>query len=134
MKKKLLRNASLVALSAVMVCGTAIGLAGCGDDSNTIKISMFCGVDDQVINETACNTWAEQYTQELIASDVWEEGHAPIKIDFSSIADSATYFTALSNQISSNSQPDIFYVSPKYVRVWAHYGRVLDLSDYLTSE
>ena len=134
MKKKLLRNASLVALSAVMVCGTAIGLAGCGDDSNTIKISMFCGVDDQVINETACNTWAEQYTQELIASDVWEEGHAPIKIDFSSIADPTTYFTALSNQISSNSQPDIFYVSPKYVRVWAHYGRVLDLSDYLTSE
>ena len=134
MKKKLLRNASLVALSAVMVCGTAIGLAGCGDDSNTIKISMFCGVDDRVINETACNTWAEQYTQEMIASGEWEEGHAPITIDFDSNADPTAYFTALSNQISSNSQPDIFYVSPKYVRVWSHYGRVLDLADYLTSE
>ena len=69
MKKKLLRNASLVALSAVMVCGTAFGLAGCNNkNTNTISISMFCGVDDRAINEAACNTWAEQYTQELIAN------------------------------------------------------------------
>ena len=89
MKKKLLRNASLVALSAVMVCGTAFGLAGCNNkNTNTISISMFCGVDDRAINEAACNTWAEQYTQELIANGTWEEGHEPIKIDFSSDANS----------------------------------------------
>ena len=135
MKKKLLRNASLVALSAVMMCGTAFGLAGCGDkNSNTISISMFCGVDDRVINEEACNTWAEEYTQKLIADGVWEDGHETIKIDFDSNSVTESYFSALSSQISSNSQPDIFYVSPKYVRVWSSYGRILDLSDYLTSD
>ena len=135
MKKKLLRNASLVALSAVMMCGTAFGLAGCGgSDSNTISISMFCGVDDRAINEAACNTWAEEYTQELIASGFWEDGHAPIEIRFSSDSNTDNYFDALNNQISSNSQPDVFYVSPKYVRTWASIGRILDLSDYLTSD
>ncbi len=136
MKKKLLRNASLVALSAVMMCGTAFGLAGCvgGGNSNTISISMFCGVDDRAINEAACNTWAEEYTQELIASGDWEEGHAPIEIRFSSDSNTDNYFDALNNQISSNSQPDVFYVSPKYVRTWASIGRILDLSDYLTSD
>ena len=135
MKKKLLRNASLVALSAVMVCGTAFGLAGCNNkNTNTISISMFCGVDDRAINEAACNTWAEQYTQELIANGTWEEGHEPIKIDFSSDANSESYFSTLMNQIASNSQPDVFYVSPKYVRTWSHIGRILDLSDYLAED
>lgn len=135
MKKKLLRNASLVALSAVMVCGTAFGLAGCNNkNTNTISISMFCGVDDRAINEAACNTWAEQYTQELIANGTWEEGHEPIKIDFSSDANSDSYFSTLMNQIASNSQPDVFYVSPKYVRTWSHIGRILDLSDYLAED
>ena len=134
MKKKLLRNASLVALSAVMMCGTAFGLVGCGgSDSNTISISMFCGTDDRAINEAACNTWAAEYTQELIDSGVWEDGHEPIKIRFSSDSNDKTYFDALNNQIASNSQPDVFYVSPKYVRTWASIGRILDLSDYLTS-
>ena len=135
MKKKLLRNASLVALSAVMVCGTAFGLAGCNNkNTNTISISMFCGVDDRAINEAACNTWAEQYTQELIANGTWEEGHEPIKIDFSSDANDKSYFETLMNQIASNSQPDVFYVSPKYVRTWSHIGRILDLSDYLAED
>ena len=135
MKKKLLRNASLVALSAVMVCGTAFGLAGCNNkNTNTISISMFCGVDDRAINEAACNTWAEQYTQELIANGTWEEGHEPIKIDFSSDANTDSYFSTLMNQIASNSQPDVFYVSPKYVRTWSHIGRILDLSDYLAED
>ena len=135
MKKKLFRNASLVALSAVMVCGTAFGLAGCdGSSTNTISISMFCGNDDRAINEAACNTWAAEYTQQMIADGTWEEGHEPIKIRFSSNADTTAYFDALNQQMASNSQPDIFYVSPKYVRAWSSSGRILDLTEYLLED
>lgn len=134
MKKKLLRNASLVALSAVMVCGTAFGLAGCKDDANLITASMFCGADDRQINVDACNAWAEEYTKKLIEDGVWEEGHAPIEVELTTTSDSAAYFQTLLRQISSNSQPDIFYVSPKYVKAFSSLGRVLDLSDYLKTE
>ena len=72
MKKKLLRNASLVALSAVMVCGTAVGLAGCNDSGTTIVISMFCNDDDAAINKAACEEWAEEYSQKLIQEGTFE--------------------------------------------------------------
>ena len=100
MKKKLLRNASLVALSAVMVCGTAVGLAGCGGSGTTIAISMFCGDDDKAINQAACEAWAEEYSQKLIQEGTFEEGQA-IKIRFSSNADTPTYFGNLNNQMAS---------------------------------
>ncbi len=133
MKKKLLRNASLVALSAVMVCGTAVGLAGCGGSGTTIAISMFCGDDDKAINQAACEAWAEEYSQKLIQEGTFEEGQA-IKIRFSSNADTPTYFGNLNNQMASNSQPDVFYVSPKYVKTWSSSGRIVDLSAYLVEE
>ena len=133
MKKKLLRNASLVALSAVMVCGTAVGLAGCGGSGTTIVISMFCGDDDAAINKAACEGWAEEYSQKLIQEGTFEEGQA-IKIRFSSNADTPTYFGTLNNQMASNSQPDVFYVSPKYVKSWSTSGRIVDLSAYLAEE
>ena len=133
MKKKLLRNASLVALSAVMVCGTAVGLAGCGDSGTTIVISMFCNDDDAAINKAACEEWAEEYSQKLIQEGTFEEGQA-IKIRFSYNADTPTYFNNLNNQMASNSQPDVFYVSPKYVKSWSTSGRIVDLSAYLVEE
>ena len=133
MKKKLLRNASLVALSAVMVCGTAVGLAGCNDSGTTIVISMFCNDDDAAINKAACEEWAEEYSQKLIQEGTFEEGQA-IKIRFSYNADTPTYFNNLNNQMASNSQPDVFYVSPKYVKSWSTSGRIVDLSTYLAEE
>ena len=59
MKKKFLRNASLVALSAVLVGSSAVALAACGpgsttglggNDNYTITVNIFCGAADEDTN------------------------------------------------------------------------------------
>ena len=135
MKKKLLKSASLVALSAVMMCGAAVSFAGCGDDSYTISISMFCGDSDTVVNQQNCDDWAKLYTQKLINDGVFsEEKGEAIKIKFSYQSNTESYFSTLSNQIASNSQPDVFYVSPKYVKLWSRLGKILDISSALAED
>ncbi len=129
-KKKVLKNASLVALSTVMLCGTAVAFAGCGGDSNlTLSVSIFCNDSDAATNEAICTNWAKGYTQKLISEGTLEEGKE-IKIDFTSNSNTETYFDELQRQIASNNAPDVFYVSPKYVKVWKSLGRILDLTEY----
>lgn len=129
-KKKVLKNASLVALSTVMLCGTAVAFAGCGGDSNlTLSVSIFCNDSDAATNEAICINWAKGYTQKLISEGTLEEGKE-IKIDFTSNSNTDTYFDELQRQIASNNAPDVFYVSPKYVKVWKSLGRILDLTEY----
>lgn len=129
-KKKVLRNASLVALSTVMLCGTAVAFAGCGsNDDLTISVSIFCNDSDAATNEAICKNWAKSYTQKLISEGTLQEGDE-IEIDFTSNSNTDTYFQNLSNEIGSNNAPDVFYVSPKYVKVWKTLGRILDLTEY----
>ena len=134
MKKKALRNASLVALSAVMVCGSAVAFTGCSDSSNTLRVSMFCSEADKELNKSTCEAWAERYTQEMIASGAWEADHPTIEIEFTSDSKTESYFETLNREIAANAQPDVFYVSPKYVKTWRHLGRILDISEYLKDE
>ena len=129
-KKSIIKKASLVALSAVMCCGTAVAFAGCGGNSDlTLSVSIFCNDQDKITNEAICKNWAKEYTQKLVADGTFEEGEE-IQIAFSSQSNTETYFSNLSNQIGSNNAPDIFYVSPKYVKVWTKLGRILDLTEY----
>ena len=71
MKKKFLRNASLVALSAVLVGSSAVALAACGpgtpdgpsgSSDYSIEVYIFCGAADQATNRAICNNWAEEYS------------------------------------------------------------------------
>ncbi len=130
MKKKLLKSASLVALSAVMMCGAAVSFAGCGDDAYTISISMFCGDSDVDVNRQNVADWANYYTNVLREKGIFTE-EEEVKTKFTYQSDTDAYFTQLSNLIASNSQPDVFYVSPKYVKVWSRLGKILDMSSAL---
>ena len=69
MKKKLLRNAGLVALSAVLVGSAAVAFTACGPgasgaDDYTLDVYIFCSAADQVTNQTICNNWAAKYSEE----------------------------------------------------------------------
>ncbi len=137
MKKKLLKSASVIALSAVMTCGAAAALAGCGggnaNSAYTLSVSMFCDVVDKPMNEANCKQWAAEYSDYLFEQGIFSEenGDKPIDIKFSFQSVTGTYFKQLGNQIMSNSQPDVFYVSPKYVKAWSSANRILDLSEAL---
>ncbi len=133
-KKKLLKSASLVALSAVMMCGAATAFAGCGgNDANTIVVSMFCSEVDSAMNRTNCENWAKEYTQKLRESGEFTEDRE-VKINFSYQPNTDTYFTGLANLVASNSQPDVFYVSPKYVKTWSNANKILDLAPSLAAD
>ncbi len=139
-KKKLLKSVSLVALSAVMMCGVAAGFAGCGGSkAYQISVSMFCGDTDVDINRKNCTDWAEQYTAKLrspegVDGHKFTEEDKDITIKFSYQTNTDAYFDQLKSQIASNSQPDVFYVSPKYVKAWSNANRILDLSEALAAD
>ncbi len=133
-KKKLLKSASLVALSAVMMCGAAAAFAGCGTNAYQISVSMFCGDTDVDINRKNCNDWAEQYTTKLRENGTFGEDDKDITIKFSYQTNTDSYFDQLKNEIASGSQPDVFYVSPKYVKAWSNANRILDLSTALAKD
>ncbi len=139
MKKKLLKSASVIALSAVMCCGAAAAFTGCngggggGNSATTISVSMFCSDNDKPMNEQNCKDWAAQYTQKLREDGTFTEDQA-ITISFSSQSDPDVYFDGLANLVASNRQPDVFYVSPKYVKAWSTANRILDISDALAAD
>ncbi|MGN0823407.1 MAG: hypothetical protein ACI4NG_06510, partial [Candidatus Gallimonas sp.] len=129
MKRQLWKNAFVVALSAVVFGGTA-AFGGCkGGDDYKLTVSIFCNDQDAATNKAICLKWAEEYSKKLVENGTFEEGQK-IEIGFSSLDNSETYFSILTNSIASNSAPDVFYISPKYVKVWAKLGRVLDLTEY----
>ncbi len=140
MKKKLFKSASVIALSAVMSCGAAAAFAGCGGggtegggSTTTVSVSMFCSDNDRAMNEQNCNDWAAEYTKKLQADGTFTADQK-IKIVFSYQSDPTTYFNGLANLVASNSQPDVFYVSPKYVKAWSNANKILDISDALAAD
>lgn len=134
MKKKLLKSASVVALSAVMMCGTAAALSGCGGSGDyTLSVFIFCSNTDKATNAKICDDWAAEYTQKLrAAGEIGED--VEIKVDFDSRSDTASYFELLDQHFTNGEAEDIFYLSPKYVKVWSQTGKVLDLSRYISAE
>ena len=134
-KKKLIRNVSLVALSAVMVAGTAAAFAGCGkktDPTTTITVNIFCDATDAATNKSICDAWAEEYSKKLVANHTLEEGQS-ISVEFKSMADRDAYFTQLNNDFVRGSAADIVYVQPRNVKSWAQRGRIMDLSTYINA-
>lgn len=122
-KRRMLRNASLVALSTVMLAGAAAAFAGCGGSSaDTLSVYIFCNDTDARTNEKICTDWAERYSQEI---------GQEVKVDFRYEALSDDYTTNLDNSFTEGNPPDVFYMSPKSVRVWKNLGRVLDISPYI---
>lgn len=134
-KKKLVRNVSLVALSAVMVAGTAAAFAGCGssiDPVKTVTVSIFCDATDKATNEQICNTWAKEYSQKLIAQGILAEGEE-ITVKFDSMSDRDAYFTQLNSDFVRKKAADIVYVQPKSVKSWARNKRIMDLSTFINA-
>ncbi len=124
-KRRILRNASLVALSTVMLAGAAAAFAGCsGGSSDELSVFIFCSATDAETNQKICNDWAKKYSEE-IGKD--------IKIKFNYKASTTEYTRELDNEFTSGNAPDVFYMSPKYVRLWKNLGRVLDISPYINA-
>ena len=136
-KGKLIRNVSLVALSAVMVCGTAVAFTGCkkGSAFNELRVKIFCDATDAATNEQICKNWAKDYTDTLHKRGLMDED-VEIKITFDYDPSSENYFTQLDKDFSSSQKTvaDIIYMSPKYTRVWQKKGRVLEISQYLQTK
>ncbi len=134
-KKKLVRNVSLVALSAVMVAGTAAAFAGCGssvDPVTTVTVSIFCDATDAATNKQICDTWAKEYTQKLRQQGILAEDKE-ISVKFESMSDRDGYFTQLNNNFVRGKAADIVYIQPKNVKSWAQRGRVMDLSTFINA-
>ena len=132
MKKKLLRNAGLVALSAVLVGSTAVAFTACGPgaDEYTLDVYIFCGAADEATNSAICNSWAEEYS----ATHSEELGGNQITVNFESNSDSASYFTELETMIRNGDYADVIYLSPKNVISYAQRGNVLDLTSYIEAD
>ena len=134
-KRKLVRNVSLVALSAVMMCGTAAVFAGCGGGGGAynLTVNIFCNDTDAATNRKICNDWAAEYTQKLQADGVIGEDQE-ITVTFRYNNNTDRYFDALMRNYSSGKAADIVYLSPKYVKSWVQLGRVMDISGYIDPE
>ena len=136
-KRNIVRNVSLVALSAVLVCGTAATFAGCGGkkDPYTLYVKIFCDAADAATNTEICNKWAEEYTKKLQA-DGTISAEQSIHVQFDNVAKSEDYFKELDNNFAQGAKnvADIIYMSPKYTRVWMETGRVMELSQYFSDE
>ncbi len=132
-KRKLARNVSLVALSAVMVCGTAAAFAGCGgkDKTYTLTVNIFCNDSDAATNRKICDDWAARYTEQLKQSGEIKDDETKVNVDFQYDSNQENYFQALDRAFSGGNAADIIYLSPKYVKAWSAQGRVLDISGFI---
>ena len=64
-QKRLVRNVGLVALSAVLVGGTALAFTACkGNSDYTMSVNIFCSAADVVTNRAICEKWAEEWSEE----------------------------------------------------------------------
>ncbi len=123
-KRKLLRNVSLVALSAVLVGGTAMAFTACGGgDENTISVYIFCNASDATTNELICKNWAERYGEQI---------GRELTIDFRYNESDSEYFNDIGTRLSQQiNVPDVMYIAPSSLRSNVMTGRLLDLSEYL---
>lgn len=133
-RKKLVKSASVVALSAVLMCGTALSLTACGKNEYELSVFIFCSDTDAATNEQICDTWAKQYTEKLRAENVIDED-TEVTVNFTYQSASDTYTTYLNNHFTSGQAEDIFYMSPRYAKTWSvskSDKRVLDLTKYMS--
>ncbi len=133
-KRKLIRNVSLVALSAVMVCGTAVAFAGCKKkaDDYTLTVNIFCDQTDKATNDQICQTWAAEYTEKLRAAGTIP-ADKEVHVDFNSDPSRDAYFEQLNTDFVRGKAADIIYVQPKNVKSWARRGRIMDLSEFINN-
>ncbi len=124
-KRKTIRNVSLVALSAVMVCGAAAAFAGCSNDTYTLTVSIFCNRSDEYTNTTICEQWEKEYSEKL-----GTEVHVELSVN----PEKNDYFQKIGEAFGNGSAADVVYLSPKYVKQWAEVGRVMDLSPYILQD
>lgn len=131
-KRKLLRNVSLVALSAVMMSGVALAATACGSgggggNPTTLTVNIFCNKSDEHTNNTICKNWEKTYSEKL---------GRQVKVDLKVSYDKSAYFESLKKSLNSgrNSIADVIYLSPKYVQSYADKAYVMDLSSYLVAD
>ena len=122
-KRKLLRNVSLVALSAVLVGGTAMAFTACGGNENEIYVYIFCNDADAATNKKICEDWAEEYGEQI---------NRDITIRFENEPSDLDYYNDINDRLQNNSNvPDVMYIATDKVISNASRGKVLDLSDYI---
>ena len=130
-QKRLVRNVGLVALSAVLVGGTALAFTACkGNSDYTMSVNIFCSAADVVTNRAICEKWAQEWSKEH-AEEL--EGNT-IEIDFTSTTEQQAYFTELGNQISGGQYADVIYLSPSRAVSYAMNGHVLNMTDYIKAD
>ncbi len=127
-KRKALKSAVLVALSAVFVGGIAMTAAGCGGgggDLNTITVNMFSGPADKATNEKIATEWAASYNSEHGTS---------YTVDIKNETDKPTYFTTLADLFSKNTVGDVIYIAPRNVNTYAKSKKVIDLTQFIAED
>ena len=130
-KRRLLRNAGLVALSGVLVGGAALAFTACSGSSDyTLSVFIFCSSADVITNRAICDRWAEEYS----AEHAEELGDNKITVNFVPMSDKDEYFKQLSNKFSSGQYEDIIYVAPSSVLSYAQSGHILDLTSYIEAD
>ena len=135
-KRKLLRNVSLVALSALMVGGTAMAFTGCNKkDPNVLDVFIFCSDADKATNQQIVDAAMEAFNKEHADLLKNKDGtQRTVRAEINNIADTAEYFKQLQQRLQNNEASDVVYISPKYATTYAQQGYVLDLTDYLTGK
>jgi len=128
--KKFIKRASVVALSALMIGSAVASFSGCGTSAHAISVYVFAGTEDQQTNTDMLNAWADSYNAKL-KEKYGENTDKQVTVTPTFQSDTTKYFTTLNNQNAAGTAPDVFYVSPKYVKAWAKAGYVLDLTDYI---
>lgn len=135
-KRKLLRNVSLVALSALMVGGTAMAFTGCNKkDPNVLDVFIFCSDADKATNQQIVDAAMEAFNKEYADLLKNKDGtQRTVRAEINNIADTAEYFKQLQQRLQNNEASDVVYISPKYATTYAQQGYVLDLTEYLTGK
>ena len=153
-KSKFLKRASIIALSAVMTAGVALGAAACGGGggggtggtggtggSGSLNAEGYRsgtpgrGTDPNKLTVYIFCNESDAETNKQICNDWMAKYNAAhntnYSVDFTANTDKADYFDKMGDYWSNNSMYDVIYIAPRYVRSYAETGSVLNLTDYL---
>ncbi len=126
-KRKALKSAVLVGLSAVLVGGIAMAAAGCGGgrNANEITVSMFSSTADKATNQKIADEWAAEYN---------EKNGTEYTVKISNQTDKAVYFNKLSDNFAKGTIGEVMYLAPSNVKLFALSGRVVDLTQFIVDD